>query len=279
MKKLLYLFAVISFLACKNEKDADPDLSFLDKQQAPFGRVSVDVKLRKLLYNGRLLAEYIYEGDYFSQEKRYATFAVPAHYGTGSFKRNAGIPESFEMVSAFVSPEGGWVSTDFKPTYNLKFSPAANDSVRNIVEEYFTYPQISYKDYTFDGNGFVIRESQTKKSAPQINYHAVFSRDAQHNIRESLGTIYDQNGKSGLVKFDYDDHPNPFFKMGIDWQGQMSVSAFSPNNIVRETRIGPDGVPFHINYTYEYFANGYPEKVSVKADLPLSQAYTIEFIY
>jgi hypothetical protein len=279
MKNIAWFLITLILLSCKKEKETNPDLSFLTRQQAPFGSTGVDVKLQKVAYNGRLLVEYTYDGNYLSQEKRYVTFAVPAHFGTGSFKRNEGVPESYDMVSADVSPEGGWVSPDFKPFYNLKFVAPTNDSVRNVIEEFFPDPYISLNDYFFDKDGYIKKHLVTRKGGQQITYHEVYKRDTGHNITERSGTLYDPSGSNAPVRFEYDDHPNPFFKLGLDWQGQMSVNAFSPNNIVREIRTAPGGSTFHVNYKYEYLPNGYPSKVTVQSDMPSAPGYTLEFFY
>ncbi|TLV02944.1 hypothetical protein [Dyadobacter luticola] len=279
MKKFYFLLLLAGFISCKKDKETAPDLSYLERQQAPFGSRGADVKLQKLLYNNRLLAEYVYEGNYLSQELRYAAFEKPAHFGTGSFTRNAGIPTTYKVISASVSPEGGSVSPDFKPFYNLTFEAPANDSVRKLTEEYFTYPQLYNRIYFFDDNGYIIKQVMTAKNAPGTDYSATYTRDAQHNVIESASTIYDQNGMTGIIKYEYDNHPNPFFHLGIDWQGQMSVNSFSPNNIVRETRVATNGSAYHVDYTYEYLPNGYPSKVTVKSDSAGGTVYTLNFVY
>jgi hypothetical protein len=279
MKKVFYILILMLAISCKKDKDTAPDESFLEKQQAPFGSGGVDVKLQKLLHNSHLVAEYVYDGNYLSQEKRYVTLAMPEHFGTGSFKRNAGIPVSYEVVSADVSLGTGTVSSEFKPFYNLEFAAPANDSVRNITEEYFTYPQLYNRNYIFDKDGYIVKQLMTLKTSPNTVYNATYTRDSKHNITRSEGTIYDQNGTSGVVQFEYDSHPNPFFHLGIDWQGQMSINSFSPNNIIRETRISASGATYHIKYIYEYAPNGFPSKVTVKNDQVDATLYTLDFVY
>ena len=283
MKKLLYIFTFCAVTACNRDRDNSPvpapSFEMAEKQQAPFGTAGVDVKLRKVLYNNRLVSEFEYSGDYLSQEKKYVTFATPALWATRSFTRDGGLPISSHLISAYVSGEGGFVSKDFNPSHHVTFNSIANDSVRTLTEDHLTSSETYIRDFTFDKAGYAIRETQTRKGQKSPEYAFFYLRDSKHNIAEVWQASRDTPNKVGTTRYEYDNHPNPFFKLGVDWQDQISVHVLSPNNIVREIRVNEDGTEIHTNYTYEYNAAGYPKKVTVQTELPDYDPHTLDFIY
>jgi hypothetical protein len=284
MKKLLLSLSLTLLLgSCDSDEQNPrplPDPAVLAKHQAPFSSKPVDIKLKELMYNGRLIAEYIYEGDLLSQQKKFLTFMVPGHYQTGSFKRNGGLTESYEVISADWVGESEYVSDVFKPTYALTFKAPLSDSLVSVTEENLTFLDTYYRIYVFDKEGFIKREEFSEGPGNSgTDFKILYQRDAQHNILKSDMRYTARPDILQEVTYQYDNHPNPFFKLGIDRSGQLSIHSLSPNNIVKET-FKPDNEPaFSVNYMYEYLPNGYPSKVTVKSESPTSQTYTIDFVY
>jgi hypothetical protein len=284
MKILLLSLSFVLLLASCNSDEPNPkpmpDPSVLAKHQAPFGSQPVDIKLKKLMFNGRLIAEYTYDGDLLSEQKKYLTFTVPGHYQTGSFKRNGGLTESYEVISADWVGESEYVSDVFKPTYALNFKTPLSDTLVSVTEENLTFLDTYYRIYVFDKEGFIKREEFSEGPGNSgSNFKVFYQRDAQHNILKSDIRYTSQPDIPAEVTYEYDNHPNPFFKLGIDRSGQLSTHSLSPNNIVKETIIPYNAPTYSIHYTYEYLPNGYPSKVTVKSESSTSPAYTIEFVY
>jgi hypothetical protein len=281
MKKLFCLFAILSLLSCDREEKpvpSGPNPDLISQQQAPFGSMGVDIKLQKVLYNGRLASEYIYEGDYLSQGKKYA-FIKPVLWAVRSYYREAGLVKSSSLIAADISPEAGTVSKDFNPRHNVTFITPWNDSTRTLSMENLPVSQTYSNVYTFDKDGFVVKETTILLGRNEAEYTYSYTRNAKHNITESRQISYQNTDKPYVVRYGYDDHPNPFFNLGVDWQDQLSINSYSPNNIIRETHIDTNGEEYHIDYTYEYYGNGYPKKVTIAKDIPLSTPYILEFLY
>jgi len=282
MKKLLPLVFLLALLSCNDDKDQPapyPDPAVLAKQQAPFGTPAVDVKLKKLLYNGKLFAEYIYEGDLLREQKKYLLFSVPGHYQSGSFKRNAGITESYDVVSAEWIAESQFVSDVFKPAYSIKFDTPVNDSLRTVTEENLIFLENFYRTYTLDKQGFIKRQDFTERSNTANDFTITYIRNEQHNVASSTVVYASQPTLASRVEYEYDNHPNPFFKLGIDRNGQLATHSLSPNNITKETIVDADGTVYSIEYQYEYATNGYPIKVKVESKGQGFNAYSMDFSY
>ncbi|SKB71962.1 hypothetical protein [Dyadobacter psychrophilus] len=282
MKKLLPLVFLLILASCNDDKDQPvpyPDPAVLAKQQAPFGAPAVDVKLKKLLYNGKLFAEYIYEGDLLSEQKKYLLFSVPGHYQTGSFKRNGAQLESYDVVAAQWIAESQFVSDVFKPSYSIRFDAPANDTLRTVTEENLIFLENFYRTYILDKQGFIKRQEFTERNNAGNDFTITYTRNEQHNVVTSAVVYASQPTAANRVEYEYDNHPNPFFKLGIDRNGQLATHSLSPNNIVKETIIDATGPVYSIEYKYEYGANGYPSKVKVESKSQGFTAYTMDFLY
>ncbi|MCF2447663.1 hypothetical protein L0657_27155 [Dyadobacter sp. CY345] len=280
MKNALFLLILFLVISCnQNDKsDPTPNPDVISKQQAPFGSQAVDVKLQKVFSGGKLVTEYIYEGDFLFQEKNYLLFDKPALWATRTLLQENGIAKSFNVVSAQFSGEGGWVSDDFKPFYNITFNEILNDSVRNLTVENPSLKNTSLSEFKFDRDGFISKQTNTTKYQKEADYIYTYLRDASHNIVEARRTSRDKPGKVSIVKYEYDTNPNPFFKLGLHFE-LVSIDALSPNNIVLEKRLAEDGSEYITDYKYEYNTNGYPRTLIVQARLPLSKPQTLEFEY
>jgi hypothetical protein len=282
VKKLLALLLLVNLAACDNDDtqpNPQPDPAVLAKHQAPFGSPVVDVKLKKLLYNGKLFAEYIYEGDLLSEQKKYLLFNVPGHYQSGTFKRNGGFLESYDVVSAEWIGESQYVSDIFKPAYSIKFTAPVNDSIRSVTEENLVFLENFYRVYALDKQGFVTRQEFSERSNTANDFTIAYVRNEQHNVSRSVVTYEAQPDAPSVTEYVYDDKPNPFFKLGIDRNGQLATHSLSPNNIIKETIKDANADAYSISYKYQYAPNGYPSKVTVVSGNPLSQTYTMEFSY
>lgn len=282
MKKVLALLFLLCLASCNDDKDKPapfPDPAVLAKQQAPFGTSAVDVKLTKLLFNGKLFAEYFYEGDLLREQKKYLLFNVPGHYQTGSFKRNSGKLESYDVESAEWIAESQYVSDVFKPSYSIRFDAPVFDTLRTVTEENLVFLSNYTRTYIFDKQGFVKREVFLERSYGSNDITTTYKRNEQHNVVASTVLYAAQPSVANRIEYEYDSHPNPFFKLGIDRSGQLAAHSLSPNNIVKETIIDAAGPVYFIEYQYEYGANGYPSKVKVESNSLGFIPYTMEFSY
>ena len=282
MKKLLPLLFLIILTSCDKDKTAPipyPDPAVLAKHQAPFGTPAVDVKLKKVLYNGNLLAEYIYEGDLLLEQKKFLLFQTPKHYQSGKFKRNGTLTASYEVVSADWDAETEHVSEVFNPYYSIEFLVPTDDSLQNVQEENLVFLENFYRLYAFDKQGFITRQEFTEKTNPTNDFKITYIRNEQHNASEIWVKFASDATISDHVQYMYDTHPNPFFKLGIDRNGQLAAHSVSPNNIMRETFIEAGKPLYSLNYAYEYASNGYPSKVIVSSESSATPLYTLEFVY
>lgn len=283
MKKLIYPVLFFFAVSCNRENsptpNAAPDISKLANQQAPFGAAASDVKLRKVSQDGRLSVEYIYDGDLLGAEKRYDVTYI-ALYQKGTFTRVNNLPESYVVASAYHDSQTD-SSTTYKPFYSLSYAAPKNDSVRQVRYERYDGTEVHNNIYTFDKEGYITKQEIWTNLAANTADLVTYARDSQHNVTKTkILTVNDPNPES-WVEYTYDNHPNPFFKIGRDWGGDISVRSLSPHNLTRETYKNGIGVTSNIYYTYEYLPNGYPKKVTIRVESvnysPWS--YSIDFIY
>lgn len=281
MKNFIYYLVFILLLSCKNDKDkVQPSPDLFAGQQAPFGNIGVDVKLNKVLYNGELIKEFFYDNSYLTEWKGYVTFDKVILSSTGIFKRNGKILSLYEVTIADeIIEEYQYVSEKMKKRNTLTFDLPTSYSTRDVVEEYFTYPRTYSKKFLFDKDGYIIEEDAS--NATEGGYVINYVRNSQKNISDSWRKSSDNSGNNMAVKYKYDNNPNPFFKLGVDWYGEVSYYALSPNNIVEEAYLDEDNRIHITSYTYEYLSNGYPQKVTVVKSVNgiQTEPYQMEFFY
>lgn len=266
MKNAFYFLAFLALISCKSPSpEALPDQLVLAKQQAPFGLNWVGVKLQKAFYNGRLVSEFFYNGDIFSGYKGYVTFETPVQCAESLFKRNGSFAESYETKMAWVSGENKTVSKDMNPRYTIKFITPKTDSVREVSEEWFASPRIYIKKFHFNDAGFLMKEDAF--SATENGYTSTYMRNLSNNISSSLRKNTSSPPLEMRVEYQYDNHPNPFFQMGVDWRCEFSILALSPNNITSETYTDDEGRNHLTTYTYAYLPNGYPSRITIEHKL------------
>jgi hypothetical protein len=263
MKKLSCILIVFSLLAC-DRNDAEPGANpeVIAKHQAPFGVSAVDVKLKKVFLDGAIAAEYFYEGDQLIEFKGYSPGGDHQLYLNGIMTRNGKMPDQYAMKATEILWPGGMVYSPPQPAYTMNFRKSIQDSVRyvSITSHRPSSAAGASIVYRFDKSGYLL-QSDRGADIP-AGYTVVYERDANHNIPESYGTTFSKVEKSPSTKYTYDSHPNPFFKLGIDLEGRISVKSLSVNNIIREET--PDtNQPYVLNYAYEYLPNGYPSKVTM----------------
>jgi hypothetical protein len=279
MKKFSCILIVFAILAC-DHNDAKPGANpeVIAKHQAPFGVSAVDVKLRKVYLNDAIAAEYFYEGDQLIEFKGYSPGGSHQLYLNGIMTRNGKMPDQYTMKAAEISWPGGMVFYPPQPAYTMNFIKSIQDSVRYVsITSHHPSSAAAIVVYRFGKNGYLL-QSDRGADVP-AGYTVVYERDANHNIPESYGTTFSKVEKSPSTKYAFDNHPNPFFKLGIDLEGRFSVRSLSVNNVVRE-EIPEKGQPSVWNYAYEYLPNGYPSKVTmtgIPENGPFTWVYKFEY--
>lgn len=280
MKNLGYLLPFLLFISC-DRSDTEPGTNpeVIEKHQAPFGVSSVDVKLKKVYLNDAIAAEYFYEGDQPIEFRGYSPAGTHQLYRNGLITRNGKMPDQYAVKAAEIVWPGGMVYQPLRPAYTLKFSESKLDTVRyvSISSQFYSSGSVYSLVYRFDKNGYLL-QSDRGADIP-AGSAVVYERDVNHNIRESYGTTFSKAKKDPSTKYAYDNHPNPFFKLGMDPEGNFSVKSLSPNNIIKE-EVPNAGEPYVLNYDYEYLPNGYPTKVTVTAtpeDWFFKKVYRFEY--
>ncbi|MEO6287544.1 MAG: hypothetical protein ABIN80_23365 [Dyadobacter sp.] len=278
MKKLLYLLMILAVASCnKDNNDPSPNPQVLEKQQAPFGKTSADVFLRKVYYDGHLSREYFYDGNVLTGQKGYVFFKEPVLYLTGNVRRSNGMVDSVSALSAWVSGEAQTVSKDFKPFYSMIFDKPETDSVRVISRKNHISPETYYSKYTFDSKGFIVREDLSKQYSTMYRFVYYYIRNDENNVSKSWYTSPTETIVPHTITYQYDNHPNPFFSLGMDRSDYISSASLSPNNMVSETITSEGSAPRTITYKYEYMPNGFPGKVTITNEF--SEPYTLTFEY
>lgn len=280
MKKLVYFFVFLFTVSCNRDinPNAAPDLKILAKQQAPFGAAASDVKLRQVLQNNQVSVEYIYEWDLLAGEKRFDA-SNTKFYQQGTFTRVNNLPESYVVASAYDGQ--GDSATIYKPFYSLIFTTPRSDSIRQVKYQRSDGTENYLNTYAFDKDGFITRQEFWTDLQSNIADVIVYVRNKQHNVSETWNKKTSGPKPDNWAAYTYDDHPNPFFTLGRDWNGEISVRSLSPNNLVKETYKNAIGITSNISYTYEYLPNGYPKKVTIRVESVNYQpwSYSLDFVY
>ena len=281
MKYIYYLLFLVTIISCKKEDEPTP--SIIAKRQAPFGDNLVDVKLAKILYNGDLTSEFIYENGYLNEFRAYITTKDTPPALKGTFKRISGKLDSYEILrTSTMSFESQSISKDMIKLYTMQFNAPETDTVQKISETWFYQPKVAVKKFVYNHSGFIVQERYTEGVTEQYPTVISYIRNAQNNIISSSQIKAFETEKSNQSEFKYDTHPNPFFKIGVDRGGMFSVQSYSPNNIVEQGHTVNNTYKVTSTYDYTYLANGYPEKVIVKdydASGAVYQSYVLDFVY
>lgn len=280
MRKLILAFALLAVYSCKKDDNPDPVFqTTISKQQAPFGAATADLKLKKVYYNGYIQNEYIYAGDKLNENKRFTPLAQPIHFATGEFRHNGPFLFSYEIqMRGSVQTEPVNPATQgFQPTFVTRYAIPETDSVRSLAVKSYPANEVFFTDYFFDKSGFITRRETSKRDGTDKPTIIYYTRNSAHDISRSM-VVYPAIGSEqhDLV---YDNHPNPFFYLGMDNVGLIGTRSLSPHNVVKETITPVDGSQYTIHYVYEYLPNGYPKKVTVTDESIQNSTYTLTFEY
>ena len=279
MKKLICFAAMLLVFGCDKKDKPDPQPTEEVTQQAPFGSGEVDVKLSKVRFNGLLEAEYIYEGNIFTEERRFVASPSPKFSQKGVYKRENGVPQKFEVMLRSQTPEGQNPADTLRPYFSLTYAPASNDSIREVTREDVQTGLKVLRVFAFDKSGYITRQeiwNDTKTDKATYTY----ARNEQHNVTKSTTKALNST-ETSETQYTYDDRPNPFFKLGLDAYGEISIRSLSPNNPIKETHMRNNVVISNTIYTYEYLPNGYPKKITVRVESTSfpPYSYTMDFDY
>jgi len=280
MKKLIYCFILLTVISCHDRSEVTPDLSILAKQQAPFGTEIVPVKLHKIVSDTQTIGEFIYTDGFLSEHKKYLKFfGYQAQWAATFFRRSDSYLVSHDKFQAAYSPEGRSVG-EMKARSTMNYVSPATDSTREVVEKLISEPGTINRKYLFNKKGFIVKEDFTQSNASAYNYATTYIRNAQNN--NVLSSTYTplNSAEANITVYEYDNHPNPFFHLGIDWNGENSVNSFSPNNITKKTIRFENGESRVTTYEYEYLPNGYPGKIDIKEVGSVNTTpYILKFVY
>jgi hypothetical protein len=272
---------ITSFLlpAC-SDSDMEFDPAKIGRQQQPFGMEPVDVKLAEVRSDGQVITRFEYAGGLFVACRKYLKFyGYPAEYGIYTLFREKGLPVRYEKKTADFDPDIRWVSDDLKTRVLTTYGPAS-DSTWKVFDKHYVDNQEVDRVVAFSPNGLMNSESVTVKYPEKTHYTLRYQRDQGGNVR-SVWKESQANLKEDQTDYEYDNHPNPFFKVGVDLAGDESINAKSPNNVTREVTYGTGGENKVVTYSYQYNEHGYPVQVTRKSKEPASeeQVETYEFIY
>lgn len=260
MKNFFYLAVLLAAISC-NSNANEPDPMAAIQYQSPFGADTVDVKLKTVAVNGKLQMEYSYSKGYLSGFKKYIAFSKPRFFQTGIFTRNGSEPQKAEILVAQIIPETEFVSEKQDPRNTIQYAPAKTDSTREVTEQDFFTSTTTNKIYKFDKKGFVVQQVATPSTGD--GYVVSFVRNGENNVSQTYKVLKSQSAQKDKVEFTYDTYPNPFFDLGIDWEGNFSNYAISPNNPLQEVIYNTDNKGVKSTYAYEYLSNGYPKKITI----------------
>lgn len=260
MKNFFYLAVLLAAISC-NSNATEPDPVVAIEHQAPFGTDTVGVKLKSVTFNGKLLIEYAYSKGYLSGYKKYVAFSKPRFFQTGIFTRNGSVPQKAEVLVAQITPETEFVSEKQDPRITLQYAPAKADSIREVTEQNFLTSSTVNKVYKFNNAGFIVEEVASPSNGD--GYVVTYVRNGENNVSQTYRVVKSQSAKTNKVEFTYDTKPNPFFDLGIDWEGNFTNYAVSPNNPLIETVYNVNNRGVKSTYVYEYLPNGYPKKITI----------------
>ncbi|SEJ38408.1 hypothetical protein SAMN04487995_4382 [Dyadobacter koreensis] len=260
MKNFFYLAVLLAAISC-NSNANEPDPVVAIKHQSPFGTDTIGTKLKSVTFNGKLLIEYSYSQGYLSGYKKYVAFSKPRFFQTGIFTRIGGEPQKAEVLVAQITPETEFVSEKQDPRMTLQYAAPKTDSIREVAEQDFLMPSTTNKIYKFNKDGFIVEEVASPSSGDA--YSIIFVRNGENNVSQTYKVLKSQSAKTDKVEFIYDTKPNPFFNLGIDWEGNFTNYAVSPNNPLQEIIYNKDNVGVKSTYAYEYLPNGYPKKITI----------------
>ena len=280
MRNIYYLFLLIFAISCSsNESDPSPGLEASTKQQAPFGSDTVAIKLKSVSADNQVVGEYFYANGYLAEHRQYLkNFNSKAHYATGLFKRTDGFPATYEKLMADYDVDRQYVSNSFLSAVFYRFDPPKTNAARDVNEVQTMSGNTYSRRFLFDRLGFVIQQEVTQKNDESNKYITTYIRDANSNVSSCWDTKVSDSKKTNRRAYEYDNHPNPFNKIGVDWKGDISIHTFGTNNITKETVFNENGGSSITTFEYKYASGGYPESVTIVTDNPASST-AFKFAY
>lgn len=264
----LLLFA-FSLSACR-DKGPEFDLGRTSKQQGPFGRDSVNVKLREVYSDSQVITRFEYTNGLFSGCRKFLKlYGYPAEFGVYTLFRENGLIVRYEKKTAEFIPEYLWVSDELETRAITTYEPATDSSWR-VSDKYTINNQEIKRTITFARNGLIASEDLSIRYPELQEYTLKYQRDAAGNI---VSVLNENKSRSNTqrIDYEYDNHPNPYFQLGVDLFGDESINVKSPNNITREVTFGANGQNRVVNYAYQYNAQGYPTQVTIRSKDPGSE--------
>lgn len=258
----------------------DFDLSKIGQQQQPFGIDSVDIKINEVQSDGQIITRFEYSKGLFAGCRKYLKYyGFPAEYGIYTLFRKKGLPVRYEKKTADFDPDILWISDELRTRSITTYEPTS-DSTWRIFDRHLVDNQQITRTFSFGPGGLLNSEHVIVKYPEVTWYNLHYQRDRGGNIISSWKESQ-ASPKSDVTDYEYDNNPNPFFKLGVDFAGDESIISKSPNNIIREVIHGTDGQDKVVSYTYRYNARGYPVQVLRKSKEPASneQVDIYDFFY
>lgn len=265
--------------SCKKEENPDPFQSSIFKQQAPFGLPATDTQLSKVLYDDQLLVTYFYKDGQLAEHKSYTPLATPLLYATGSLERSGKLVTSYEVQRLATFKSDPPVPEYFYPKFISTFLTPVSDSVRTVHLQMTPGQNERFTDYFFDKAGYVVREETYGPAGAASQSRTLHTRNAAHDITGSRMFLAGNPVPHVVYEVQYDNHPNPFFFLGMNQEGTIGLQSLSPHNITKMTLKFKDGNQYDIHYRYEYLPNGYPKTVMINNEGIANSAFTLTFDY
>lgn len=260
----------------------------------PFGLPSTGIRLQKIMLNGKLLTEYLYDQQDRLTEKRTYSGQFLLTSSRYFYKRNAIDKVEYWLNSG--SNNGNMLPTSnaLRFVSTIVFGPGTPELLirRDVIP---SDPQwLVYSYYLgFDASGRLVW-GEDKQSFSRSNDNMLLSvpqpATYQLYVRNSIGNAilvkYRNNRDHGsgeqTVSYHYDDKRNPYYTTG----DVLNQWASNPANIITEQSLtGKAPAKTTTSYQYVYRSDGYPSSVTYtsrreEAGTQSNQPpVTLEFIY
>ncbi|MBC8154128.1 MAG: hypothetical protein H7Z72_14590 [Bacteroidetes bacterium] len=260
----------------------------------PFGLPPAGIRLQKIMLDGKLLTEYLYDQQDRLTEKRTYSGQFVLTSSRYFYKRNAIDKVEYWLNSGSNNGNGIPTSNTLRFASTIVFGPGTSELLirrdvipsdpQQLVDSYYLgFDPSGRLVWGEDKRSFSRSEVGMLPSVPQPFTYQVYVRNSVGN---AILIKYRNNGdhSSGeqTISYQYDDKRNPYYTTG----DVLNQRASNPANVITEQSLtGKAPAKTTTNYQYVYRSDGYPSSVTYtsrreEAGTQSNQPpATLEFIY